>query len=264
MDWREEKDYEYTAELSDEGWAWEFLRRNTEYKEDYKRVSSVLLGCNPEYSNLPINITDKFKFPEEWFFFDPPKKTGETSKEWWRRILDEGLEPHCLTLELGYAKKWYLRNQMFNPAIRYNEDIEFRKASELPKVVSWDECGDYFESDDYFEASKVDKALIVFDMKRPLTPQIEIAKKLLKERQGKYKQSGKAKIHNKLYRSNWLVYLRAIDAYKKATNAEIAKVLCPIEHSQDPKAASDKIRDTVIQARKMSADRYKVILLNLP
>ena len=37
-DWRNEDDYERTKTLSAEGWAWEFLRRNPEYRKDYEKL----------------------------------------------------------------------------------------------------------------------------------------------------------------------------------------------------------------------------------
>ena len=35
--WRNTGDYEFTNSLSDEGWAWEFLRRNENYIKDWKK-----------------------------------------------------------------------------------------------------------------------------------------------------------------------------------------------------------------------------------
>ena len=38
-DWRKKKDYEFTKELSNEGWAWEFLRRNPKYIDQWENIS---------------------------------------------------------------------------------------------------------------------------------------------------------------------------------------------------------------------------------
>ena len=39
-DWRNENSYNYTAKLTRAGWAWEFLRRNPEFRNDYARVKA--------------------------------------------------------------------------------------------------------------------------------------------------------------------------------------------------------------------------------
>lgn len=36
-DWRDASSYAYTQALSPEGWAWEFLRRNSEYRAAWSR-----------------------------------------------------------------------------------------------------------------------------------------------------------------------------------------------------------------------------------
>ncbi len=36
-DWRDASSYDYTQELSPEAWAWEFLRRNSEYRAAWSR-----------------------------------------------------------------------------------------------------------------------------------------------------------------------------------------------------------------------------------
>ncbi|MDX8535360.1 DUF6499 domain-containing protein [Mesorhizobium sp. VK25A] len=33
-DWRDERSYDYTLELTRRGWAWEFLRRNPAFRDD--------------------------------------------------------------------------------------------------------------------------------------------------------------------------------------------------------------------------------------
>ena len=41
--WREPDDYQFTAKLDDKGWAWEFLRRNPDYRKDFtERLNKFL------------------------------------------------------------------------------------------------------------------------------------------------------------------------------------------------------------------------------
>lgn len=41
-DWRKPAEYAFTENLTPTGWAWEFLRRNPEYREGWKTVSAAL------------------------------------------------------------------------------------------------------------------------------------------------------------------------------------------------------------------------------
>ena len=36
--WRNSEDYEYSQHLTSDLWAWQFLRRNPEYQEDWKQA----------------------------------------------------------------------------------------------------------------------------------------------------------------------------------------------------------------------------------
>ena len=37
-DWRNPQDYEFTKQLTKDGWAWEFLRRNPKYIDEWKKT----------------------------------------------------------------------------------------------------------------------------------------------------------------------------------------------------------------------------------
>ena len=42
-DWRNKAVYDYTNDLDLNGWAWEFLRRNPEYRKDWKKELNQIL-----------------------------------------------------------------------------------------------------------------------------------------------------------------------------------------------------------------------------
>lgn len=42
-DWRNAECYEYTRDLTDREWAWEFLRRNKDYAVDWARASDSIV-----------------------------------------------------------------------------------------------------------------------------------------------------------------------------------------------------------------------------
>lgn len=54
-DWRNDADYDFTEELDLNGWAWEFLRRNPEYRNDWEIELQNLYQTTPPHK---IDIKD--------------------------------------------------------------------------------------------------------------------------------------------------------------------------------------------------------------
>lgn len=53
-DWRDESAYDYVVDLNSSELAWEFLRRNSSYQDDYSRLTS---------SSNPLDLS---AFLERW------------------------------------------------------------------------------------------------------------------------------------------------------------------------------------------------------
>src|SRR5690349_4501121 len=87
--WKDQADYAFPESFPDAGWAWEFLRRNDEYRADYLayvKKRDELIG----QSGLPEDDLVKL---DEWWHFDPEKKAGETVGEWRKRSIEKGIDP---------------------------------------------------------------------------------------------------------------------------------------------------------------------------
>ncbi|NJL73615.1 MAG: hypothetical protein HC888_19890 [Candidatus Competibacteraceae bacterium] len=52
LDWRTASDYDYTATLDADGWAWEFLRRNQEYRADFEQCRAAERAASPAATEL--------------------------------------------------------------------------------------------------------------------------------------------------------------------------------------------------------------------
>jgi len=72
-DWRKTEEYAFTDYLSNQGWAWEFLRRNPEYKEAWDYYVKIV-GDEKNYPLL-VQSGKKWKLKELW---DPEKDTPPT------------------------------------------------------------------------------------------------------------------------------------------------------------------------------------------
>jgi len=71
-DWRSDADYDFTEELDLNGWAWEFLRRNPEYRNDWElELQNIYQTISPQ----GIDIED------DCFSIEPEKIDCQT--KWW-------------------------------------------------------------------------------------------------------------------------------------------------------------------------------------
>ncbi len=70
--WRKDTDYEFTKDLDLNGWAWEFLRRNPEYRNDWEIELQNLYQTTPPHK---IDIED------DCFSLEPDK--NDCKKKWW-------------------------------------------------------------------------------------------------------------------------------------------------------------------------------------
>lgn len=260
MDWQKIGDYNYTKNLGREGWAWEFLRRNPDYIDDYKTYRQTFFELESKYG--PWNSADK----EAWrkdpksHFFVPGKNDGESITQWRERCYASGCEPKIYCLESWHAKKWQLA-RMYSPECPYSPQIQF--TDPWPKIISYDSLDDYFYTPDepHAPAQQVpEKCLLGFDLTLPIGRQLKEAKTILTKAQkclqeNKSIPSTKTKEHSAL----WDTYLRILDAKKTGTGAsdiEIAKKLFPNDIGADPKG---KVKDTYKQALAQ-AKRYQHIL----
>ena len=74
-DWRNPADYEYTADLTLHGWAWEFLRRNPEYRERWRQIQPDA----PDAWESMVTLGDAFGL---WVAADPSRDFFEARPEW--------------------------------------------------------------------------------------------------------------------------------------------------------------------------------------
>lgn len=112
-------------------WAWEFLRRNIDYRADWKRLNAVADELRGQYEEgarryfgnssqegestaiepwMIIEMADLQDEPDERAaVYDPPRQAGESYNTWWVRAAGKG-ERHQLDSFL--AKKWGLSRHL--------------------------------------------------------------------------------------------------------------------------------------------------------
>ena len=80
-DWRKDEDYAYTKKLGNAGWAWEFLRRNDEYKKSWEAFRLQASEYKKEFGL-------EWREERSTWLYDPPLSEGETPNEWLQRCIE--------------------------------------------------------------------------------------------------------------------------------------------------------------------------------
>lgn len=264
--WKNEAEYSFTENLSAEGWAWEFLRRNPNYRDAYIEVNAILSRYEDEHGS------DRKSWPREEpaFVFSPPKAPQEDIPAWRIRCGLEGDQlPKIVPVDQYHAHEWGLRNRMFNPEHGVEQGVRFLPPSEYPRLLrTWEEVEVYrelVETDEGAEVDKVidDKALVAFDLTLPFKKQIARARGLLKKWQDALKTEGRLKTEfPKNYKDKWRVYLRALDAHASgASKTEIAGTLWSMpEYVFGDPHPSSKAGETLELADRIVHGGYRKIL----
>lgn len=194
LDWRKPEDYEFTQDLTLDEWAWEFLRRCPEYRQEWANLAKK------HYAHVGII----FKNCEKWgmrFYLDP---------------------------EINFTAISFIPpgGGMFNP---YLFD---RKSKGLVLMTGTSKV--------YYE----------FDVRLPIMPQLENARKELKHLQEKCPSKVRKSIKFKYPSDEWPKYLRLLDALSEGiSDKEIENILY----------SGQRFHDKKVQAQRMMRTDYRFI-----
>jgi len=92
-------------------WAWEFLRRNPNYQQDYFRFSSI--------PNDEINLPEYDHTLMDNFWCEPPALKGETHLQYVRRVLERKENCAIKSLQHAIGEQYDIR-RVIDPASEYN------------------------------------------------------------------------------------------------------------------------------------------------
>lgn len=240
-------DYKYINNLPAHGIAFEFLRRNPIYRNNYvdyiKRKKKLELAHGVLQSK---NQLDWYRDDNSWIFI--PDKSDDVAIDDWRKttIFKENLEPVMVNFEQFYKKKWQLDKMMPSPDLPCSEEIIFRPSNNYPYYPQdVDDVGKYFIEPTPEEILGIEGSssqqnpryiVSVICLDEYLDPQLESLKKYAKEqhkqRKGALKlgASKKRKFQGDISRIKTL--LRILDSdLSKENSKELAELLFPEEGS---------------------------------
>lgn len=223
-DWRTAEDYSFTKDLPPWRWAWEFLRRNPEYQQDFRDAIHRLNAREGEYA-AEAELLDRtgYSIPE-----------GERVKS---------------VPSIQSREKWLLWFYL-NPEL------------DVPRVSPFTEFGSLYLWVEGQRPLQDSEVLVRVDLRFPIQPQLVLARDQLASRQRN--QTRRGDYRRRVPRNQpkkWQLYLRLLDARAvKAPYKEIAAVLFGIDDrsQKDPRTRVDS---ALRQARRISRSGYRDILL---
>lgn len=194
-DWRKRTDYP-GERASPQEFAWEFLRRNEEYRADWRKYRALL-------SRHRIGKFDLIGF-------DPPLREGETKSQWWLRAGNASA--------IRGQRRWHIQ-ELTDPDLAYSE----MRASFLDDPNSVRLADQYKFSPEHWH-----KRAIVVDLRLPINEYLKKVAKVLQPIQRRLVTSGKLALVKQLRgrQREWVRYLRVADATRAgAGDAEIRRAL---------------------------------------
>lgn len=173
-DWKDPGDYHFTQDLTSELWAWQFLRRNPEYRKDYQWFIETWKALEADYGKAPNRDFNRWKQ-------DP---RAYVAGNWMGAISSEDkscatAEEEKILIECGMGSKWGFYKFPLSP------DIEF---PDIPGQLLWREVEfEVRQGDDLPQAQEID---LRFDLRLPFKKQLNSARRLLLAKQKSAHQAG--------------------------------------------------------------------------
>ncbi len=247
--WQDPEDYRYTAELSPTGWAWEFVRRNPEYREfwdaEVRRLLEAIRKGDSDYYGSRVGFRPGTKEPAHtdpnaprfWIY------SKQCQEQW-------GFGPPTNPYIEGASPAAFSGASVgaFIPGI--SGDLKV-----LRTVLRWAEEEDW-------ELQHLRASIV--DLRQPIAPQLERIRAYLLLTQKELKEQGEIKVQRTTrHDKKWPMYLRLLDARAAgATPQEIAEHFYP-----NPKADEDpigKIAEKLKQATAQTKPEVYLKALGLP
>ena len=241
-----------------EMWAWEFLRRHPIYQKNWKRLEVWKQTTGEGWKQYQCAKV-----------YRPRMKSGESEKEWKRRVSYEtGIPPTSCSLDVHFGSKWALC-EMYDPSLPFSQGVRFLKPlDDFPRMlIQPDDFMELVEDEELIDGSGFqrvlnNRAVVAFDLTLPLEKQMKIVQKMLLGWQEEMNAAGRLEKEKRTTPKiqKWKRHLRALDALRTSptpTYAGIAKVLEGHDESRD---CLHKQGDKIITAARGVMRNYPTIL----
>ncbi|QYZ66707.1 MAG: hypothetical protein HPY30_12375 [Gammaproteobacteria bacterium (ex Lamellibrachia satsuma)] len=202
-DWCLADDYGFTEKLSGAQWAWEFLRRNPDYRREWKIFNETWQLLEAAYGRPPNRDFCAWKLdPRSWV------AASECSES------DCRIEGDKVLIECAMGARWGFYKFPPDPVDDDpvgEERLAWREFSIPPRLL--EEPGDEW---------RAEQAAILFDLAIPLLEQLAQAKRRLQIEQSRRIKAGKIVAPKvSAQRVLWRLWLRLLDAVESGAKNEM-------------------------------------------
>jgi hypothetical protein len=243
-DWRCVEDYAFTEGLSRELWAWEFLRRNPEYRRDWQAFWATWQELEADYGSPPNRDFQRWK--KDLRAYAPDDACIEEDELGVGCAGEEGK----VLIECWMGAKWGFYKFPLDPARdrpKVPEELLWREVEPGPIVVNADDLaclGDHPA-----------RMALGFDLSLPLKPQLDEARQHLLAAQRGLRRAGNLPLRVPEGKDWWTRCLRLLDA--EAAGARETEIAAILGQGNDEDAWS-RLRQN---AHQLVAGGYRRILL---
>ena len=248
VNWREPDEYIYTRELSREHWAWEFLRRNPAYRQDWDEFWAAWQALEADYGSPPNRDFQRWKQDPRAYVRD------EACREIDRDEVGIGCagEQGKILIECWMGAKWGFYKFPLSPD---------RFMPKVPEELLWREIDTdavkVTDEDPEYLVGANGRIALGFDLTLPLKDQIEEARQFLATEQRRLAKAGELPPRTvKACVVDWTLSLRILDAEAEGVSEDaIREAILPLPGDQP---RFQKLRDW---AHRFRDGGYRRILL---
>lgn len=209
-DWKNPTDYCFTEDLAPAEWAWQFLRRNPAYQSDWQWFAATWSALEAEYGQPPQRDYHRWQ---------------QDPRAYRQAAVNESEETEALLIECWMGQKWGFYKFPIDPAVERPQpgiELLWREMPLTPPLVE--------ASDSEWLGSDPAKVACGFDLRQPLTPQLEQVQRFLQVLQKQRAKQGTIMLETSQQHAEWCRYLRYLDAEAaEATDEQIMAVLQPAD-----------------------------------
>jgi hypothetical protein len=261
--WRNKSEYPDPKQMNNLRWAWEFLRRNREYQQDYERLR-VYTGGGPCFNGF--RDEDSLRPLNEYAICNPPALENETKDEYIKRMANTPwrMTPLCAAL----AEKYGLNFPVLSDPSENAPNNWFYFAKQTIPQITHAYYEDWLKHVPAVKPSRISEVVVTFDLERPLLPQIESIKADLVLKQQSMTEDGLLQpIIKRNGIKNFVSYLQMLDAEANGVKVrEMAEVIFPyLENSHQANYLGDQtVRNHLKAAKGLRDSHYRYLTLNDP
>jgi hypothetical protein len=229
--WRHSEDYAFTRELSPALWAWQFLRRNPDYRKDYEWFIDTWQALEADYGKAPERDFAHWKLDPR--AYAPQEMTQDFCDEDRSCASPDGDQ---VLIECAMGAKWGFYKFPNSP------DIEF---PQVPEKLIWR------EPDIVLPAINAEPAPyemdIRLDLRLPINGQLELLKQQMVVRRKQISSQGEGWNQQSLVR-----YLRLLDATGDIATAQNELYLDSVA----------RFEDDALQVKRLLKGGYRLLSIS--